>query len=435
MALQTMFQQTEWWRPQELERAQLVHARMLLTHAVRTVPFYREPPPEVRAIIEAPADKVTMEMFRSLPIMPRKHVQSLGESLFATSVPESHGKIMNVSTSGSTGQPLRIKTTNLSSQMFMAQGLRYHQWHRRDFRLSSMTITSLSPDITVQKTSGWVGGFRTGPGYRVNFSMPSSKIFDALLEADPAYLQTHPSTLQELLRLSRKTGKRPANLLEVRSVSEALPDALRAECLAQWGAKTTNNYSAQEMNILALQCPEHPSHLHVQSESVILEVVDSAGNPCKPGEAGKCLATQLINYATPLFRYEFGDYAVVGDSCDCGRGLPVIAEVMGRERNLLKLRGGEKLSPRLALEDIVSELPVLQYQLIQKSYEDVEIRLATETALTPEQEQIVIAKCEADIGQPLNYFVTYHPEIPKLPSGKFEAFRCEVPEDDEARQT
>ena len=88
-------------------------------------------------------------------------------------------------------------------------------------------------------------------------------------------------------------------------------------------------YTCQEAGYLALQCPDYP-HFHVQSENVLLEVVDDVGQPCGPGEVGRVLITSLNNFATPLIRYELGDYAEVGAPCPCGRGLPVLKRIMGR---------------------------------------------------------------------------------------------------------
>jgi phenylacetate-CoA ligase len=100
-------------------------------------------------------------------------------------------------------------------------------------------------------------------------------------------------------------------------------------------------YTCQEAGYLALQCPDHP-HYHVQSENVLLEVVDDQGLPCAPGEVGRVLVTSLNNFATPLIRYEIGDYAEVGAACSCGRGLPVLKRIMGRYRNLLTLPDGTR---------------------------------------------------------------------------------------------
>jgi phenylacetate-coenzyme A ligase PaaK-like adenylate-forming protein len=71
----------------------------------------------------------------------------------------------------------------------------------------------------------------------------------------------------------------------------------------------------------------------VQSESVLLEIVDDAGRACAPGRAGRVVVTSLHNFATPLIRYELGDLAEFGAPCACGRSLPVISRVLGRSRS------------------------------------------------------------------------------------------------------
>ena len=44
----------------------------------------------------------------------------------------------------------------------------------------------------------------------------------------------------------------------------------------------------------------------------------------------------------PLLRYEIGDYAEVGPTCDCGRTLPVLTRILGRDRNRLVMPNGER---------------------------------------------------------------------------------------------
>jgi phenylacetate-coenzyme A ligase PaaK-like adenylate-forming protein len=62
-----------------------------------------------------------------------------------------------------------------------------------------------------------------------------------------------------------------------------------------------------------------------------VEVLDEEGRPCAPGETGRVVATSLNNFAMPLIRYETGDTAEVGAPCPCGRGLPVLTRIMGRD--------------------------------------------------------------------------------------------------------
>src|SRR3546814_9801972 len=73
-------------------------------------------------------------------------------------------------------------------------------------------------------------------------------------------------------------------------------------CRDVWGLKIADLYSTQEAGYLALQCPEH-EHYHVQSEAVLLEVLDEEDRPCRPGEVGRVVVTPLTNFAMPMIRY------------------------------------------------------------------------------------------------------------------------------------
>ena len=95
-------------------------------------------------------------------------------------------------------------------------------------------------------------------------------------------------------------------------------------------------YSSQEVGYIALECPTGESY-HVQAENVLVEVLDDQDRPCSPGDVGRVVVTALHNFATPLLRYDIGDYAEVGAPCPCGRGLPALRRIMGRQRNMALL--------------------------------------------------------------------------------------------------
>jgi phenylacetate-CoA ligase len=145
--------------------------------------------------------------------------------------------------------------------------------------------------------------------------------------------------LRALVRRAIEKDWRPRRLREARTFAEALPEDLRALCRAAWNVKLCDVYSAEEAGYIALQCPDH-EHYHVQSENLIVEVIDERGEPCRAGEMGRVVVTTLTSFAMPLIRYEIGDYAVAGAPCPCGRGLPVIERVLGGTRNLLRLPDG-----------------------------------------------------------------------------------------------
>jgi phenylacetate-coenzyme A ligase PaaK-like adenylate-forming protein len=46
--------------------------------------------------------------------------------------------------------------------------------------------------------------------------------------------------------------------------------------------------------------------------------------------------THLHSYATPFIRYDIGDVATFGNSCPCGHDGPILSNVYGRAKALLK---------------------------------------------------------------------------------------------------
>jgi phenylacetate-CoA ligase len=162
---------------------------------------------------------------------------------------------------------------------------------------------------------------------------------------NPEYLITVTSNARALARYCGEHGMRPRNLRQVRTYGETLHADIRAICKAAWDVPVIDIYSCAEGGYLALQCPDH-EHYHVQAEGVWLEVLDEKGRPCASGEIGRVVITPLHNFAMPLVRYDIGDYARVGPPCVCGRGLPVITEVMGKTRHMLRLPDGNVRFPR-----------------------------------------------------------------------------------------
>lgn len=185
-------------------------------------------------------------------------------------------------------------------------------------------------------------------------------------------------------------------------------------------------YSTQENGYLALQCPVH-EHYHVQSEAVLLEVLNEAGEPCRPGEVGQVVVTPLLNFAMPMIRYAVGDLAEVGPPCDCGRGLPVLKRILGRVRDMLVYPDGRKGWPLLG-DMYYTQIPdIRQFQVVQHAVDDIEIRVVTDQPLTPAEESQLGEWLHSRCGHAFPTRVTYHAEIPRGPSGKFHDFRNEMP--------
>lgn len=205
-------------------------------------------------------------------------------------------------------------------------------------------------------------------------------------------------------------------------MGETVTPALRLSCAEVLGVPLVDHYSSQEVGYVALQCPESGQY-HVMAENVLVEVLDDAGRPCAPGEVGRVVVSSLHNLATPMLRYELRDYAEQGAPCPCGRGLPTLARILGRSRNLLRLPDGTRRWPVVGFYHYRDVAPVTQYQLIQHSVEEIEVRLVVERPLRGAEEAALTGIIHKSLGHPFRLrFSYFEGEIPRGPSGKFEEF-------------
>jgi phenylacetate-CoA ligase len=369
---------------------------------------------------------LTVEALRQLPILKRTDIYEHLNELNSRQLPRGHTPLTMMSTSGSTGTPIQVQSTPITGVLFRTSGLRFHLWHRRDFSASNMTIRlkeAGQPKVATNRA--WAPCYATGPGFAYCATLTIPELFDGLMEHEPAYLQAYPAIIMGLIRRSAALGRKPAGLREVRTFGGVLEAELREACRDHWGVPIADNYSAMEIGVMALQCPA--SHnMHVQEENVMLEVVDNEGNPCRPGEVGRVLVTVLHNFATPMIRYELGDYAEVGEPCPCGRGLMTLRRIVGREMHLFTMPGGEKVTPYLRSGEFNEIAPVRQFQIIQKTRKDIEVKLATVRPLTEDEERRLLEHIRHGLHPSFNYTFVYMDEIPRSANGKFEMLRSEV---------
>jgi phenylacetate-CoA ligase len=248
---------------------------------------------------------------------------------------------------------------------------------------------------------------------------------DFLRKRLPENLLMRPAGLRLLLSHFREKELKLTSLRRVWTISESVDDVLRKECEELFGCPVISNYSANEVGYMALQCPKG-SNYHVLSESIHVEVVGPSGEPCRPGEIGKVLATPLHNFAMPLLRYEIGDEAEVGEPCECGRGLPSLKRIVGRTQDYLMLKSGERMRVDISHYRISRIKAVREFQLVQKSMEAVELRLVTSRPLDAGELAQMRELVEKPFGSHFTCSVSIVERLPRTQSGKLLQFVSEV---------
>ena len=425
-ALVEQLGRSQWASPGDLVSSQFRHVGLLADYCNRHSPFFAM---RLRRAGLAPSDLADPVGFERLPVMTRRDIQFAGEDLFCREVPPGHGHVSETRTSGSTGEPVLVRRTAVNGLFWNAMAMRDLVWHRRDVSGRLCTITALVSEREEHEDWGppaTVFG-RTGPMLSLPIAADVARLVDWVAEFRPNFMAMFPSTLDAFTNYCRRHDRALPYIRQVLTTSETLVPSVRAAAEELFNISVTDCYSSEEFGSIALSCPVSGLY-HVMSESVLGEVLDQQGRPCRPGEIGRVTITALHNYATPLVRYDIGDMAEIVASCPCGRGLPAWRRIHGRERNLILMPNGARVWPVLGFRLCRDVAPVLQYQLVQEDRETVEARLVVARPLSASEENGLRGLFHAWIGHPFALrFSYFEGRLPTGPRGKFEEFVCNVP--------
>jgi len=423
--LSTAFQLelSQWWPAPMIEAQQRRQLAALLAHARETVPFYKKRFEDAGLTDQ---EALTPEGWLRIPLLTRQDIRSQKADLASTAVPSECGRIRKHKTSGSTGEPLEVLGTEIEGLFWESLAFRHDLWHRRDFdgRLVVIRSGRYQPDpLAVHDYAGWGVPsvlHQTGPMTLFYHAMPLPRQVEVLEARSPHYILMYPSNARALCRYSRRRPVRLPNLKAVHTYGEPLTPDVRRACRETWGVPVQDVYSCEEMGLIALQCPEH-EHYHVQSETVRVEILDDDGRPTAPGRIGHVVLTPLHHFAMPLIRYAIGDFAEVGEPCSCGRGLPVIKRFPGRRRSRVALPDGTRIWPNIG--ELWGAIPDAdQIQVIQRGEEQVDVRFARLTDLSPAEEQAVTERIQRALDHSFRLTFIREDAIAHGPNGKYETF-------------
>ncbi len=398
--------------PERIRARQLTMLKAQLQHAFATVPYYRQ---TWSAAGIHPSDLKSLADLAHFPVLSKSHVRTRGDELRSAAYRAADVRIKT--TSGSTGVPLKIALDEAGAQWKTGCTLRADQW------------------------SGWRLGQRVAkiwgnPEYR-HFGL-RGRLMNALVDR-AVYLDTIGLTSERIAEFARTLRRhRPGMIFghahslyllacalkkskidDIRPngiVSTAMPlhDWQRVVIEEVFGVPATNRYGCEEVSLIACQCERHAG-LHVAAESVYTEVDG------KPTGTGKLLVTDLSNAAMPLIRYEIGDVVTLSDApCPCGRGLPVIEKVEGRDADFVVTPSGSLISGISLTENFALHIRgAAQVQIIQETTTHLRVRLVADDAFTDASHR-QLAKLVLDtFGPTMRCDVEFLDVIPQEPSGKY----------------
>jgi phenylacetate-CoA ligase len=187
-------------------------------------------------------------------------------------------------------------------------------------------------------------------GRRYSVFEDCEKVVEGLREWRPLHLSGYGSAIGRLFRYLAETGESMPLPRLVTFSSDAMAPAERRIIEEDFGIPVLGIYSATEAFSIGFECGEGEGY-HVNEDVTVVRVVDPHGRDAEPGEAGSIIVSNLVNRGTVLLNYPLGDIgSPVAGACPCGRALPRIRLLTGRDTTWIAREGA---------------LPIHQYRLFR----------------------------------------------------------------------
>lgn len=395
----------------ELQQLQSDKLRTLLNHARSYSAFFKDYP-----AIES------VEDMRSLPLMSKDIIRSNVDAIKANNYAKI--ELKKNSTSGSSGDALHFFSDQKLDYLRQVIAWRGNAWAGQGFGEPLLLLWGSVADVNKAKQ------FKT----RIAHSplLFNQKILSSFLMTEkdikehistinkfkPAVIVGYPSSLEAFSDFIIKNNSKIHSPNGIITSGETLFESQRERIEKAFGCKVMNRYGSREMGNIASECP-HQKGLHVHEDHVIVEVLDEKQQPCKPGEIGELVVTDLDNLGFPLIRYRIGDLGSFAEEpCSCGRPYRLLKKVEGRVFDLVVGTNGNRI-PGNYFTLYFRKLPgINKFQVQQTKDLKVKVLLVTTEEYNQEIQQKLIAGLKEKLGHDTFIELEQVEEIAPTASGK-----------------
>ncbi|BCX82105.1 phenylacetate-CoA ligase [Methylomarinovum caldicuralii] len=414
----------QWLAREELESLQLQKLRALLAICLAHCPWH------ARRIRNSGIDpeNLTWEDFRRLPTMTREDASRHGDEMVWREAP---GGIYRYNTGGSSGEPLIFYFGRKRQAADAACRIRARRWW--GVEPGDREVLLWGAPVELNRTDR----LKTLRDRLCNqlllnaFEMSEARM-DAYLDQVEAYqpkvIYGYASSLALLAEHAEKRNRVPhlPQLKVVYATGEPLYPHQKEIIARVFAAPVAREYGARDAGLIALESPA--GQLLVNSEWLIVEILDDKGNPVPDGESGEVVITNLASEAQPFIRYRTGDRARRSATpCRQGRGLEVLEEVEGRSTDFIVSPDGTVMHA-LALIYILREIPgVRRFKIIQQRPTQVEVLIVPEPDLWQDANLDTIRRgLRQRLGQEVAINIDLVGHIPAEKSGKYRYVVSEI---------
>ena len=420
-------QREQWLSPDKLRDLRVQRLKGLATVAVRA-PFYREAFARAGLSLKDLGDEAWLQQ---LPVLEKETLRSRAEDLLTT----EPSTLSPITTSGTTGHPLRVLRSAIDQAEVSAIWMRVQKAYGRSFFHRQVNIGSgrgvvrKGPVAVLQK----LGLAKT---YQLSSFAPIDEQIATLRRVKPQVITGYAIGLEVLAEALLEKGVVDVRPQLVLSGGMQLTERCRELAERAFGVPVFDIYAANEVGCLSWECPANPGTYHLNSDVQIVEVLDPAGEPVPEGERGEVVVTQLLCTAMPLLRYRIGDaIRVASKPCLCGRNLGTIGGVQGRLTTTVRAPDGRVLNNVILSSILGSHQEIKRYQVRQQRPDELLIAVVPTEKWTSDAEDSILHDFKERLGKSFRYRLIVQDDLPLAPGGKFQTIIPLKREDAASRQT
>ncbi|MFK8036553.1 MAG: hypothetical protein AB8B94_20675, partial [Hyphomicrobiales bacterium] len=260
--------------------------------------------------------------------------------------------------------------------------------------------------------------------YQLSIACTVDQQVEWLTRKKPGILSTFPQNARAIVEEMLNTDT-PISFRTIIVHGEVLSSETKA-LMAQTGIKIIDRYGGEDIGPISADCPHGLGH-HQFAEVGLFEMSEIPSAETADSKRGSLIATPFYNYSMPMIRYENRDIVEVSKlPCPCGRTMPKILKIMGRDRNMFTFSDGSQVWPDMTYAQYKHLLPAKQFQVIQHTHRDIEVVYVTSNNAKPVDEKGMQDLLRKNLHDDIDIRLTRVQHIPRSTSGKFETWKSLV---------
>ena len=403
-------EQSQWLPREDLLAVQQAKLASLCAHAYSNSKYYRQVFDDAAINV----DTTDLSNLVRIPILEKHQIRENFTDI--TSTAYQIDDLIQQSSGGSTGEPVRVLQAPSAGQFGAAIKRRSYAWTGWFPGVAHHWLWGASIDVSKKsmKRAIWsrVYNREFTNAYQTSDALFRQR-YEIYARRPPYLLESYANILYEFAKFIEYSGLRRLDIPAVITSAETLHDFQRALIEKTISRKIYNRYGCREVGDIAHECEQH-SDLHINMERFIIELdaTDDDG-------IGDILVTDLESRAFPLLRYRIGDRGSLStQSCQCGRGLLMLKQVTGRTLDVVITPEGQKISGVLFPRIFREFDQIILGQVIQHSATELEIRMRLHAEFPQEAENRLVGMISAHTGPSISINLNYTEDMLVTPTGK-----------------